>query len=500
MKTHIIQLEQHDDLISVRDKMSWAKSERILLIWPPRRNVNIRPLELVLLQRHADALGAQLGIASRSVEIRRSAKESHIPVFRTTSDAQLAAWGEVQKTQPHLEKSRPRFSRAELNRRRRDFSNHDPARLKNPVTRVGIFAIGVLAVLIFFILFLPSATIRINPLTQTQSVTIPITIDPDSSTVNISGVIPAHILSTNVEGNAEIPTTGMMTVPEMKAAGNVQFTNMTESRVQIPEGTIVRTVNEPAVRFIVTKSGEVPEGIGKKLELPVRAMEGGFPGNLKSNTLQAIEGTLGLSLSVTNSEPTSGGGEVNKSAATSEDRTRLYDKLTKILSNQAWEDIQKQVPAGGSLFKEPISSEPVSVKYDPPDGSPGSMLSLTLKQSYKAYYISESDLHLLAMMVLNASIPNGFAPLTGSLKVDPIGETLKMGDGKLTWQLLAERKIAKQNDSLGVISNVLGKTLATAVKNLSNLDLASSPQISISPPWWPWMPFIPARIFIEMQH
>jgi hypothetical protein len=128
------------------------------------------------------------------------------------------------------------------------------------------------------------------------------------------------------------------------------------------------------------------------------------------------------------------------------------------------------------------------------------MLSLTLKQSYKAYYISESDLHLLAMMVLNASIPNGFAPLTGSLKVDPIGETLKMGDGKLTWQLLAERKIAKQNDSLGVISNVLGKTLATAVKNLSNLDLASSPQISISPPWWPWMPLIPARIFIEMQN
>jgi hypothetical protein len=104
------------------------------------------------------------------------------------------------------------------------------------------------------------------------------------------------------------------------------------------------------------------------------------------------------------------------------------------------------------------------------------------------------------MMVLDASILNGFAPLTGSLKVDPIGEASIIGDGKLTWQLLAERKIAKQNDSLGVISNVLGKTLATAVKNLSNLDLASSPQISISPPWWPWMPVIPARIFVEMQH
>jgi len=500
MKTHIIQLEQQDDLISVRDKMSWAKSERILLVWPPRRNVNIRPLDMVLLQRHAQALGAQLGIASRSGEIRRSAKESHIPVFRTTSAAQLAVWSDFQKPKPNFSETRRHLSRDDLNQMRGGFSIKEQIWLKKPVFRVGIFAVGVFAVLISFIIFLPSATIKISPVKQIQSMTIPVLIDPASSLVNISGLIPAYKINTTVEGSAEIPSTGMVTVPEKRASGNVQFTNLTEAPVQIPEGTIVRTVNEPAIRFRVTRSGEVPRGVGKMLEFPIRAVDGGFSGNLKSETLQAIEGSLGLNLSVNNSEPTSGGGEVNRSAAAPDDRTRLFNKLTDSLSQQAWVVIQKQVPGGGSLISDSLSSETVSEIYDPPEGFPGPMLSLALKQNYKAYYISESDLRSLAGMVLNASITSGFEPMPETLNVNPVGEAALSGEGKLTWQVEAERSIAKQNNLLEVISKVLGKTPATAAKNLSKLEMAAPPQIVISPSWWPWMPFLPMRILVENLH
>ena len=58
MKTQIITLESHDDLISVRDRLSWAKTPRILLVWPKYEKVTLRQVDLKILQRHAASLGA----------------------------------------------------------------------------------------------------------------------------------------------------------------------------------------------------------------------------------------------------------------------------------------------------------------------------------------------------------------------------------------------------------------------------------------------------------
>jgi hypothetical protein len=65
MKTQLIPLESHDDLISIRDRMSWAKTPRILLVWPKSERIPLRPLDLKVLQRHATSLGAQLGLVTR---------------------------------------------------------------------------------------------------------------------------------------------------------------------------------------------------------------------------------------------------------------------------------------------------------------------------------------------------------------------------------------------------------------------------------------------------
>src|SRR5512133_395778 len=92
MKTQIITLESHDDLISVRDKLSWAKTPRILLVWPKYAKVNLRVLDLKVLQRHADSLGAQLGLVTRRAKVRRDAESLGIPVFVSTTTAQRELW------------------------------------------------------------------------------------------------------------------------------------------------------------------------------------------------------------------------------------------------------------------------------------------------------------------------------------------------------------------------------------------------------------------------
>src|SRR5512140_2405664 len=97
MKTQIITLESHDDLISVRDRMSWAKTPRILLVWPKGEPVDLRLLDLKVLKRHANALGAQLGIVTRGDAIRRKAEAAGLPVFESSAAAQREAWPAVQR-------------------------------------------------------------------------------------------------------------------------------------------------------------------------------------------------------------------------------------------------------------------------------------------------------------------------------------------------------------------------------------------------------------------
>src|ERR1044071_383921 len=92
MKTQIIMLESHDDLISVRDRMSWAKTPRILLVWPKYEKVTLRQVDLKILQRHALSLGAQLGLVTRTRRVREDAEALKIPVFASTGQAQRVAW------------------------------------------------------------------------------------------------------------------------------------------------------------------------------------------------------------------------------------------------------------------------------------------------------------------------------------------------------------------------------------------------------------------------
>ena len=110
MKTQIITLESHDDLISVRDRMSWGKSPRILLVWPKFERVTLRPVDLRVLQSHARTLGAELGLVTRIPNVQRDALGFGIPVFGTTAEAQRQAWPprrihrflRLQKATPNL--------------------------------------------------------------------------------------------------------------------------------------------------------------------------------------------------------------------------------------------------------------------------------------------------------------------------------------------------------------------------------------------------------------
>src|SRR6266508_5565352 len=170
MKTQIITLESHDDLISVRDRMSWAKTPRILLVWPKYEKVTLRQVDLKVLQRHAASLGAQLGLVTRRRRVRVDAEALHMPVFESTGEAQKVAWPKPRRRR-RLAWHAPR---KDLRQQREQLSAAEEPWRAHPVVRILSFLLGVMAVLTLVALFIPRAEITLQPVSALQSVVLPV--------------------------------------------------------------------------------------------------------------------------------------------------------------------------------------------------------------------------------------------------------------------------------------------------------------------------------------
>jgi hypothetical protein len=496
MKTQIITLESHDDLISVRDRMSWAKTPRILLVWPKYEKVTLRQVDLMVLQRHALSLGAQLGLVTRARHVREEAAALTIPVFESTGQAQRVAW-----PTPRRKRLTRHAPRKDLRAKREQVAAREAPWRAHPVLRVGTFAVGVLSVLVLVALFIPRAQVLLKPVSKTQSITLPVAASVSIDSVFISGSIPAREKRVVVEGEHTVSVTGEGIVAQSKAKGIAEFRNLTQQAVTIPAGSVVQSMD--GIRFVTTRAGEVEAGVGKTIELPVEAIEGGLAGNLDAETINAIEGRLGLSLSVTNPEATTGGRELASIQASESDRRRVRDLLMKSLDELARERLADEINSGDMLFDKTLKvSQVLSEDYDPPAGAAGSKLTLTLQVEYSVLYASASDLTELALLAMNASLPSGFraASASDAVMIKPATNLSLSENGSARWTMNAERKIIQFVDPAQVTQLIQGYTSGAAQSRLEkNLPLASSPHISLSPEWWPWVPIVPFRISVVTQ-
>jgi len=496
MKTQIITLESHDDLISVRDRMSWAKTPRILLVWPKYEKVTLRQVDLKVLQRHALSLGAQLGLVTRTRRVRQDAEALKIPVFESTGQAQRVAWPKPRRTRTHVTRHAPR---KDLREEREQVWVKEEAWRAHPAARLGAFILGVASVLILVALFIPRAQVVLHPQSKTQSVVLPVIAGPSVESVFITGSIPAREKRVIVEGTQTVAVTGQGVTPQSQATGSVTFRNLTQQAVTIPVGTVVRTVD--AIRFETTLAGEVPAGVDETLDLPVEAVESGRSGNVDVETIIVVEGRLGLSLSVTNAEPLTGGRETPSVQASDADRERAKEALLETLESEARLQLAEGLKAGDVLFDDTFAvSQILAEAYDPPAGAAGTRLTLNMQVEYSSLYADGSDLTELASLALNASIPSGFAATSEELTLKPVAEPILDDDGFTRWTIRAERRIVQQVSPAQVTQMIQGIRSRRAQSLLEKgLPLEDAPQINLSPSWWPWIPIVPFRISVVTE-
>jgi hypothetical protein len=495
MKTQIITLESHDDLISVRDRMSWAKSPRILLVWPKFERVTLRPVDLRVLQSHALTLGAELGLVTRIPNVKRNAQGFHIPVFATAAEAQRAAWPPKPPKSPRRQRSEKidlRVMKAQSKVEEAKWRSHF-------IVRAGFFALGVLAVLTVAILFLPRTSIKLTPVSQTQLVMISVSANPGTESVYISGRVPAHQTSLLVTAAQTMAITSQGAVPNDKAEGIARFTNLTQNDLTIPAGTIVYTPGTDPLKFQTVNLTHLPGGSKKFVEVPIAAVAAGSSGNVAAGAIQAIDGSLALSASVTNPNPTTGGTDLSATEALDADRQHLHDTVMAALEHQAQQEISASIGAHDLLLTDTLKADaPAQEIYDPPAGQPGDTLKLTMSVNYSAQYVKADDLTRLAQSVLDASIPAGFVPEAATLQFSPTPPYTTDASGSTHFAMQSQRVLVHQIQPQQAIFLVRGLSPAQAKQILqSNLPLAAPPEIKTSPPWWPWLPLIPFRIDVQ---
>ena len=495
MKTQLILLESHDDIISIRDKMSWAKTPRILLVWPASGHVDVRPLDLTLLRRHATSLGAELGLVTRDAEIRAAAWRIDLPVFSKPAQAQRKIWPLHISVHPGR-----RAHRLDLRNIRAELPNRavfDDFR-QSALLRLIVFSLGVLAVLLVPLFLIPSAEIRLKAPVRPQSVEIDVSAEPAVELVSLTGVIPSHLRTFNLELTDSIQSTGETVLPHEAAEGMLRFTNLSAPAVDVPAGTVVLTLSASTlpIRFATIEAIRVSAGVGSNAFVRARALLPGVAGNLPPASLTAFEGPLGLSLRVTNLAGTRGGADLPTAAPTDADRQKLHDRLLKALETQARQHLLEQFQAGDVVFPASFGfSKLLQESSTPAIGEPGGRLTLTLNAEFHAYYAAAADLKQLAGGVLDTSIPLRYAAVEDTLKISAVSALFGGVNGLARWRLRASRTLRARIDPAQVISLAQGQTARRAGSLLSEtFRLESAPQISIRPFFWPWLPSLPFQI------
>jgi len=493
MKTKIITLESHDDLISIRDRLSWAKTPRILLVIPKFEKVTLRQVDFKILQRHAATLGAQLGLVTRTRRIRAEAEALGIPVFESTGQAQRDVWPKRRRR-----KLPQRVPDKSLRKQREEVQVKEDAWRSLPMVRITALAVGVIAVLAVVSLFIPRAQIILQPVIKNQEVELAVNASTQVDDVVITGSIPAREKRLVLDDSQTITVSGEGTVPQSKAKGEVEFQNSSQQALTVPEGTVV---SAGSIRFVTTEEVTVPAGTGKKITAPIQAVDGGISGNVDAETINAIEGRVGLSASVTNPEPIIGGREMASLQASDGDRERVKNMLLKKLHDAARDEFSNELDSGDLLFEKTITmTQILSEKYDPPPGAVGSRLTLSMQVEFIAQYASATDITRLGVLAMNASIPSGYQALSDAVTVTPLSEPFLDSDGILHWNMRAEREISEVFDTVRVTRLVQGLGVNQAQLNLAeNLPEESKPELTLTPLFWKWVPLLPFRIEVVTQ-
>jgi hypothetical protein len=488
VKAQIINLEPFDDIVSARDKLGWAIADRVIVVWPVQGRVLTRQLDLVLLNRRANEMGARLGIVSHDPEVRQHATDLELPLFDSIDEAHTAAWPDLP---PAAAEPPPRSEIDRQSVRVRRLRRLRPSSLLSRMIAIqGI----LIATILLIATFLPNAHVKLDPVTYNTSQIFSLQLDPSLEEPQ-EGIIPATRVSLILEDSLRMPTSGQVDYPSTRASGQVVFTNLGDQAVTIPAGTGLRVDEAGELRFVTVEPVNLPPRENSQVEAEIEAAQPGSTGNLPADSIRAVEGPLGLQIQVTNPEPTSGGTDETRSGVAASDppaaRRLLLESLTEEALRQMEEDLTSDMAlALGSLHVDQVLWQ----EYDRQAGQAGDTILISMRVQFEAWIYSPLQVESALQPLIVASRSEDEQAVPGTLTIEEeLRTTLIWEDDRLYFRVEEDIYHGPSPDHL--LRFLWFIPPDRAANELSQrLELSRPAEISLFPAWWPRLPVLEMRI------
>jgi hypothetical protein len=499
----ILELHEHEDVHSIRDRLAFAQAERVLLVIPPFGDVLKKRIDLQLVQRYAAEKRLEIALVTRDLNQRALAAELGVPTFFTVEAGQRRPrWRRNGDDDfgPYHPPDRSEAHRAAHDRDARVVLSADETRHKIwTYFKYGLAGVVALSIIVSAVAVLPSAEVYLVPQSERVVVNAAVVVDPDLEAVDLAaGRAPARTVSAEIRGLKTISTTGKKSIPTTRSTGVVFFVNQLNIPFRVQKGTVVRTsAGAQATRFVVTADVDVPAGIGAQAQAPIEAVEVGALGNVPANFINEIEGVAALSLRVSNPDSTKGGGDREVTAVDPSDLVAARELLLGELKQQALVDLaQNELSPSEFLLSSSLAVDAVlDATFDKEVTEEATELTLQMRVAFSALAVDSEDANAIVFAAMQAQSSSGYGLLPEGLVFqrsteEPIGET-----GEYRFEMQGIGYASAGIDVGRALRSIAGKPVGSAAEILQHsLPLQQPPRITIYPSWFPLVPLLPVRM------
>lgn len=510
-------------LEAVRRSLGQWRGKRVVLVLPEGWLELDNAARVRLLQRQAVVQQVEFALVTRNPATVQAAKAVGVPVFANPEQAAGDRWHmdlNLPPVDPHhperdlpepppwrrqdaLERiARPTqyHARQERIRKGMNYMRPTPAWVRWFGTiLLGAMIVVLLGAFTYFVL--PAATITVRPGRVPVQIAVPMNAVAGLEAPDVAArELPARAVRADLSAEGGVPTSGTAQKPTEKALGEVVFSNLGSSPVNIPIGTSVSTSTGTPVEFRTTRDALLESGVGTRVAVPIEAVEPGNLGNVRANTINTVNGPLRFRVRVNNASGTFGGGSALVPVVTQSDRDQLVAVLQERAAADAYSALTGQLEPGEWLPPESVQTFVVATSFEQYNDEEAAELKGTVRMLAQGLAVNELDANDIILAGIEAEVPEKARLIADSVRVQrQPGSESSASSVVFTMTVAADYTTPIDADEVRDV--VAGLPLDAALRALQERWLlAAEPEVYLDPAWQSTLPLLGSRIQVRVDY
>ncbi len=523
---HIVELENNDDMASIRGRINVALSSTTangqeksrLLLLVPRQNRALQSLvNMKLLARIAQTRAVDIALVSNQPAVRDYAREVGIKAFGTLNGAKRKGWVPPEAVvTPPAETTPPAIVEA----KEKQPAPKPPPKPKKKYKvvegsgRVGflqqfgaLLALIILAPILVLAAFtlLPEATVTMTPVAREVETEMVVRADPNVDRVDFDTLtFPARPAQVELDLLGQIETVETDLAPVGLATGPVTFINRTEEFQIIPISTTVTTSAGEPVQFFTVQTATIPAGIGATTSTLVIAAEPGPRGNVRPGQINRFDDPFySLLARVVNEGELAGGTMEAAKIVVEADKERLREHLQELVRQEGLARLEASLAEQEFIPADSLQVIVLDLSYGEFSGDFSDRFTGEMQAVVRGTVVGGYNANRLALAALQAQVPPGYALDVEGLQFGA-GEVIEVAEQVVTFRIFANGRAVPEINAEDVAEDVAWLSVGEAQSLLAQqYDLATVPGVELSPDWLvEWLgrlPYLPLRIDVQVN-